>query len=126
MPGRPRDVPGPVGGDHLVGQPQGWRGEQVDFADVRPNHAPALFDWVAGNRYAIGQRGLLAFDGYGSTLASTGVAEPVVPALQLLALDGTAFRKRRSTVRTAIDEHVRLTRSIAPQRQFFTQPSNAD
>src|SRR5438045_3017266 len=126
MPRGPRDVPGPVGGDHLVRQSQGWRREQVHFADVRPDHAPALFDWVAGNRHAIGQRGLLAFDGYGGTLAIPGVAEPVVPALQLLALDGTAFRKRRSAVRTAVDEHVWLTRSIAPQRQFFTQPFDTD
>ena len=126
VPGRAGDVPGPVGGDHLVGQSQ-WRcWEQVGLADIGPDHAPALFDRIAGDRHPIGQRGLLPFNRNRGALARAGVAKPVVPALQLLALDGAAFGEGSATMRAAIDEQVRLARGVAPQRQLFAEALDAD
>src|SRR5712692_8981743 len=126
MPARAGNVPGPVRGEHLVRQAQGWGGEQVHLADIGPDHAPALFDRVTGDRHAIGQRGLLALDRDGGALAGAAIAKPVVPALELLALDGATFRKCRAAVWTAIDEQMGLARGVAPQRQLFAQSFDAD
>src|SRR5207248_2161838 len=95
-------------------------------ADIGPDHAPAFFDRVTGNRDPIGERGLLPFDRHGRTLAAAVVAEAVVPALQLLTLDRSAFRKSGTAMRAAVDEQVWLARRVAPQRQLLAQSLDPD